>query len=124
MSSIAPSIAISAAPAMIPQKPWSLPSAAAGMAIAARWRSPPSSGVGHGAWRRRSSVDVSTIPARHAAWETTGVSSTASKNATRNPTAAACWSSSDQSIGAAYFAAEVADSAHDASFAMRLRMAS
>ena len=88
MSSNAPSPAISAAPAMIPQKPCALPSASAGIAIAAKIARPPSSGVGL-ACRRRASVERSTAPIRQASSLATGVSSTASMNATAKPTTAA-----------------------------------
>ena len=73
---------------MIPQNPWLWPSAADGITIAPRIARPPSSGVGR--WcMRRSSTERSTMPVIQANCDTTGVSSTASRNATAKPTTAA-----------------------------------
>ena len=88
MSSNAPSIVMSAAPSITPQKPCWFPSAAAGMTMAAKIATPPSRGIGSRC-SRRSSVGWSSRPARHAASDTAGVSSSTSMKATTNPTEAA-----------------------------------
>ena len=88
MSSTAPSAHMSAAPSMTPQKPCCEPNAAQGMAMPAKIAMPPSRGSGRVCMRRSPSVRSRT-PARDAASETTGVSSTTSRKATANPTAAA-----------------------------------
>ena len=84
MSSMAPSAHMSAAPSITPQNPCWFPSAAAGMTIAAKMAIPPSRGIGSRC-SRRSSSGRSSRPARQAASETAGVSSSTSMKATAKP---------------------------------------